>query len=49
MAAVAAYVVLKIFSWIESLSFEILLFLGTYAMVTVIVDTAMKKYGEKKH
>jgi len=49
VAAVAAYVVLKLLGWAGgSLSFEILLFFGTYAAVTLIVDTAMKKYGVDK-
>jgi hypothetical protein len=46
--ATAAYLVLKIFGWIQSFSFEILLFFCTYLIVTVGVDIAMKKYGEKK-
>ena len=29
----------------RSLSFEILLFFGTYVALTLIVDAAMKKYG----
>ncbi len=50
VAAVAAYLAMKLLGWInQSLSFEILLFFGTYIVVTVIVDTAMKKYGEKKN
>ena len=41
---------MKLLGWInQSLSFEIRLFFGTYIVVTVIVDTAMKKYGEKKN
>jgi hypothetical protein len=47
-AATAAYIVLKIFGWINSLSIEIILFFCTYLIVTVVVDIAMKKYGEKK-
>jgi hypothetical protein len=46
--AAAAYIVLKIFGWIQSLSFEMILFFCTYLIVTVVVDIAMKKYGEKK-
>jgi hypothetical protein len=49
VAAVAAYLAMKLIGWVgQSLSFEILLFFGTYVVVTVIVDAAMKKYGEKK-
>ena len=49
VAAIAAYLALKLVGWLTpSLSFEILLFFGTYVVVTVIVDAAMKKYGEKK-
>jgi hypothetical protein len=47
VAAIAAYIVLKVFGWVKSLSFEILLFFGTYVVVTLIVDAAMKKYGNK--
>ena len=48
IAAVAAYLILKVFGWIESLSTEILLFFGTYLIVAVIADVAMKQYGGKK-
>ena len=49
VAAIAAYMALKLIGWVrQSLSFEILLFFGTYVVVTVIVDAAMKRYGEKK-
>lgn len=48
IAAVAAYIVLKVFGWVESLSTEILLFFGTYLIVVVIADVAMKQYGGKK-
>ena len=47
VAAIAAFIVLQIFGWVKSLSFEILLFFGTYVVVTAVVDTAMKKYGDK--
>jgi len=46
--AAMAFIVLKIFGWVQSLSFEIILFCCTYLIVTVVVDIAMKKYGEKK-
>lgn len=48
IAAVAAYTILKVFRWVESLSTEILLFFGTYLIVSVIADVAMKQYGGKK-
>ncbi len=46
--AIAAYIVLKIFVWVKSFSFEIPLFFGTYLIVTIVVNIAMKKYGDKK-
>ncbi len=48
IAAVAAFIVLKLFGWVGSLSTQILLFFGTYAVVIFVVDTAMKRYGETK-
>ncbi len=49
VAAIAAYMALKLIGWVkQSLSFEILLFFGTYVVVTVVVDAAMKKYGNQK-
>lgn len=46
VAAIAAYVALKLLGWMkQSLSFEILLFFGSYVVVALIVDKAMKKYG----
>ena len=48
IAAAAAYITLKVFGWVESLSTEILLFFGTYLIVAVIADVAMKQYGGKK-
>ena len=49
VAAITAYMALKLIGWVrQSLSFEIFLFFGTYVVVTVVVDAAMKRYGEKK-
>lgn len=47
LGAIAAFVVLKLLSWVGSLSLELLVFLGTYAAVAVSVDTALKRYGRR--
>jgi hypothetical protein len=48
IAALAAFVVLKLFGWVGSLSTQIFLFFGTYVVVVFVVDAAMKRYGETK-
>ena len=48
MAAIAAFIILKLFGWVGSLSTQILLFFGTYGVVVFVVDAAMKRYGETK-
>lgn len=47
LGAVAAFVVLRLLSWVGSLTFELLVFLGTYAAVAVSVDAALKRYGSR--
>ena len=45
VAAIAATMVQKLIGRVrQSLSFEILLFFGTFVVVTVVVDAALKKY-----
>ncbi len=48
IAAIAAFIILKLFGWVGSLSTQILLFFGTYGVVVFVVDTAMKRYGDTK-
>jgi hypothetical protein len=48
IAAIAAFIILKLFGWVGSLSTQILLFFGTYGVVVFVVDAAMKRYGETK-
>ena len=48
IAAIAAFIILKLFGWVGSLSTQILLFFGTYGVVVFVVDVAMKRYGETK-
>ena len=48
IAAIAAFIILKLFGWVGSLSTQILLFFGTYVVVVFIADAAMKRYGQTK-
>jgi ABC-type maltose transport system permease subunit len=48
IAAIAAFIILKLFGWVGSLSTQILLFFGTYVVVVFLVDAAMKRYGQTK-
>lgn len=48
VGAIAAYVVLKLFGWLQSVSLEALVFFGTYLVVTIFVHVAMTRYGEHK-
>ncbi len=48
IAAIAAFIILKLFGWVGSLSTQILLFFGTYGVVVFVVDAAMKRYGDTK-
>jgi len=44
--AVCGYVLLKFISW-TGLTFEFVSFLLTYLIITVLMDSAMKGYGNK--
>ena len=48
VAAIAAYIVLKLVGWATSLSLQTLIFLGTYVVVALIVDYMMKRYGDQQ-
>ena len=48
IAAIAAFIILKLFGWVGSLSTQILLFFGTYVVVVFVVDAAMMQYGQTK-
>lgn len=48
VGATAAYVVLKLLGWLQSVSLEALVFFGTYLVVTISVHVAMRRYGENK-
>ncbi len=48
IAAIAAFIILKLFGWVGSLSTHIILFFGTYGVVIFVVDAAMKRYGKTK-
>ena len=44
--AFCGYVLLKLISW-SGLSFELVSFLVTYLIVTVLMESAMQGYGNK--
>ena len=46
VGALSAYVVLKLIGWATSLSLELLAFAGTYVVVTVFIDLALRRYGK---
>ena len=48
VGALSAYVVLKLIGWAASLSFEFLAFAGTYVVVTVSIDLALRRYGTEE-
>ena len=48
MGAIAAFIALKLVFWADSLLFELLVFLGAYALVAFIVDLAMVRYGTEE-
>ena len=47
IAAIAAFIVLKLVGWATSLSLQTFIFLGTYIAAAVIVDYLMKHYGDR--
>ena len=46
VAAIAAFVVLKLISWVESQDRQFLIYLVTYGVAAVAVDAALKRYGQ---
>lgn len=46
LAALAGFLLLKAMAWIP-LSVQLLLFLAVYFLVTVIIDRALRKYGDR--
>ncbi len=48
IAAIVAFVVLKLISLVGSLWFQILVFFGVYLVVAVFAEIAMTKYGQKQ-
>ena len=47
VAAIGAFWVPKLTSWLDSVWLEMLVYLGVYGLIAVSLDTAMKRYGEK--
>jgi len=46
IGALGAYVLLKLISW-TGLTFELVSFLVTYLVITVLMESAMQSYGKK--
>ena len=44
--AICGYILLKLMSW-TGLTYEFVSFLLTYLVVTVLMDSAMRNYGNK--
>ena len=47
LAALVGFIVLKAMAWL-SVSLQLLLFLATYLFVAVLIDRALRQYGERK-
>jgi hypothetical protein len=47
VAAIGAFWVPKVTSWLDSVWLEMMVYLGVYGLIAVSLDTAMKRYGEK--
>lgn len=45
IAAIAGFLVIKLSAWALSLTAEILIFVVIYIVVTFIIDSAFKRYG----
>lgn len=45
LAALAGFIVLKAMAWI-SVSLQLLLFVVVYLLIAVLIDRALRKYGE---
>lgn len=48
IAAIAAFIVLKLTAWIGSLWFQILVFFGVYIFVAISVEIGMRRYSQKQ-
>jgi hypothetical protein len=48
VAAIIAFVVLKLVSWLNSTGLQAFLFLAAYVVVAVGLDKGMKRYGAHK-
>lgn len=44
--AIAAFVVLKLLGW-TGLGYQLAAFVGTYLVVSALVDQAMRRYGRR--
>jgi hypothetical protein len=48
IAAIAAFIVLKLTAWIGSLWFQVLVFFGVYICVAVLVEIGMRRYSQNQ-
>lgn len=48
IAAIAAFIVLKLTAWIGSLWFQVLVFFGVYIFVAISVEIGMRRYSQKQ-
>lgn len=48
VAAIVAFVVLKLVSWIDAVALQAFLFLAAYGVVMVGLEKGMKRYGAHK-
>ena len=46
LAALAGFIVLKAMAWL-SVSLQLLLFITAYILVAVLIDRALRQYGER--
>ena len=47
LAALVGFIVLKAMAWL-SVSMQLLLFIAAYILVVVLIDRALRQYGERK-
>ena len=45
IAAIAGFLVIKLSAWAFSLMAEVLIFVAIYITITLILDAALKRYG----
>ena len=48
VAAIIAFVVLKLVSWMDSTALQAFIFLASYGVVAVGIEKGMKRYGAGK-